>query len=81
MNERICEKCEKINYGKWGLLGLLGYSLVIGSFGFALGRILLSLSFIWAWVILLIGMIFWAPLVVIANKAERAMRKKEIETE
>ena len=81
MNERICEKCENIDYGKWGILGLIGYSLVMCSLGFALGRILLRLSFLWAWIIMLIGMIFWAPLAVIAYKAERAMRKKEIETE
>jgi len=82
MSERICERCGKIDFGKWEILGLIGYSLVVGCFGFALARGLSGLWSIWIWFILITGIIFWAPMffIFIATEAE-LNEKRRIEIE
>lgn len=34
--DRKCETCGSIDFGKWGTLGLVGYSLIVGLLGYAL---------------------------------------------
>ena len=34
MEYEKCEKCGSIDFGKWGNLGLIGYSLIVGLLGY-----------------------------------------------
>jgi len=78
MSERRCKKCGSIEFGKWGTLGIIGYSLFIGCMGFALGRLFFTLWFPWIWVIMISGVIFWLPMFFISAKLQREMKKAEV---
>ena len=75
MSERICETCEKVDFGKWGTLGIIGYSLIIGLLGYVMAQA--YFDWLLVWVIMTIGVILWLPMFLIATKAEREMERKE----
>ena len=72
---RKCETCGSIDFGKWGYLGLIGYSLIVGMLGYVLSTIIyyvLSGFFVEnTLVIVLFGIILLVPLYYIAFKEER----------
>jgi len=74
MSERICETCEKIDFGIWGTLGAIGYSLIIGCMGYTFSLVYFDLIFVW--VLVVIGVILWIPMFLIATKAEREMNEQ-----
>ncbi|GAH54919.1 unnamed protein product [marine sediment metagenome] len=71
MSERKCKRCGRIEYGIWGRIGLVGYSLIIGAFAYAIAS-----SFYFNFrslviVALVFGVILWLPMWFISIHEER----------
>ena len=66
---RTCEKCGTIDYGIYGYLGLLGYSLFIVSMAFALSQLFYSPML--TLVVVTLGVILWIPMFIISIREER----------
>jgi len=62
MSERKCKRCNDIDYGIWGIVGLIGWSLVFMASGYVLAGIYyfapLSVIAVMFGLILLIPMYF-----------------------
>jgi len=79
MSERMCEKCGAIEYGIWGYLALIGYSLMFATIGFAFASVFPYSAIAVLW--LLAGMILFMPLYFISFKETRLKKKKELKNE
>lgn len=75
MSERTCKKCGHIDYDIWGYVGLIGFSLLIGSLGYCLGFILKEPRL--AVVSVVFGIIFMIPMWMISFHEEKEQKKNE----
>jgi hypothetical protein len=67
-----CECCGEIDYGFSGRLGVIGYSLVVGAFGYAIGFVIGhdTLYFI-APALIIVGVLLWLPMYLDNARLER----------
>lgn len=75
MKYEKCETCGDIDYGKWGTLGVIGYSLIVGMLGYALSQIFYANMI--APIVVIIGVILFLPAYWISFKEERKKRRLE----
>ena len=64
MSERKCKRCEAIDFGIWGYIGVLGFSMIIFAMGYVVSYIFNVLSL--PVVLSVFGMILYLPLVFIS---------------
>lgn len=57
---RKCKRCGRIDFDIWGYIGLIGYSLVVGAFGYALSDAFFSYSIVL--ITIVFGVILWLPM-------------------
>ena len=80
MKYEKCETCGDIDYGKWGTLGVIGYSLFVGSMAYVLSQVFYSKEY--ALILMIFGVILWLPMYVITLqeiRKERRMRNNDTE--
>ena len=75
MSERTCEKCGSIEFGIWGYIGLIGYSLLMGLMGYALSQLFYSGRI--ALVVCVFAVIFMLPMWVISYREKPKEQMKE----
>ena len=77
MSERTCKKCGSVEYGIWGNVGLIGWSLFIGACGLMLSVIFPIEPFVIMGVVF--GIICLMPMWMISFHEQRELEKKELE--
>lgn len=78
MSERTCKRCGSIDFGIWGYIGLIGYSLIMGSMGYALCWFLIVTGIWYVNLIIvgiLFGLVFLAPMSIISFVEQRENQK------
>ena len=73
MSERKCKRCESIEYGIWGTIGLLGYSMIIAAVGYTISYSFYVLSF--PIVLVVFGTILWLPMVFISHHERKELEE------
>ncbi len=76
---RICEKCGSVDFGRWGTLGVIGYSLIVGVLGYVVFDTFYSDIFAKLAIVIIVGVILWLPLFLISAKEERERRLADSE--
>ena len=76
MKYEKCEKCGDIDYGKWGTLGVIGYSLIVGLLGYALFQVFRLYAHLTPYMLIL-GIILFLPAYWISFQDERKERIEE----
>ena len=73
---RTCKRCGSINFDIWGSIGLIGFSLIVGSMGYALALFGFRPN------IILLGVVFgtclMGPMRMISFHEQREQRKREV---
>ena len=72
---RKCKRCGRIDFGIWGYVGVIGFSLLVGALGYAIGGSFYDNSLVI--VALVFGVILWLPMWFISIHEEKE-EKKEI---
>ena len=73
MSERKCKRCETIDYGIWGTIGLLGYSMIIAAVGYTISYSFYVLSF--PVVLVVFGLILLLPMIFISHHEQKELEK------
>lgn len=61
---RTCKRCGDIDYGIWGTIGLIGYSLIVGGLGYAFSSVFYFRSIVIIAVVF--GIILYLPMAFIS---------------
>ena len=72
MSERTCKRCGHIEYGIWGTVGLVGWSLFVGACG-----LMLSVMFSYDPLVIMgvvFGTIFLMPMWMISFHEQRELK-------
>lgn len=72
---RTCKKCGTIDYDIWGTIGLIGFSLMVASLGYALAFVLMAPRF--SIVLLAFGTCLYLPLYFISLHEKRDQKRQE----
>lgn len=65
-----CETCGDIDFGKWGTLGLVGYSLIVGVLGYVVFDTFYSDIFAKLAIVMIVGVVLWLPMYVISFREQ-----------
>lgn len=64
MSERKCKRCGTIDFGIWGYIGLLGWSLSVAACGYALALVFANWNL--PFVLIVFGLCLWLPMYFIS---------------
>jgi len=73
MSERTCKRCGSVEFGIWGYIGVIGYSLLMGLIGYAFSQLFYSERIVIVGVVF--AVIFMLPMWMISYHEN----KKELE--
>ena len=75
MSERKCEKCGTIDFGIWGYLGFIGYSLIVGIMGYVISQLFYAPMIVI--LIMILGIILVLPIYGISFQEEKRSKEEE----
>ena len=70
---RICKRCERIDFGIWGTIGLIGYSLIVAALGYAFA--IFEYNKALPIVVMVFGVCLWLPMYFISYHERKEQKE------